>query len=351
MDMTKSIKKRSSELLPEERKSKMDNSAIHAKRSKFNLQKVILAGILVLVVMFFTLLNGRFISEPNIRFILIQNAFVMITGCAVTLLMISGHIDLSVGSTACLTGVVFAYFCRAGFSIGIALIFTLLIGLLIGLINAILVVKLKITPFIATLGTMYMGRGISYLTTNGLVIREGLPYSFDYLGNEYLGQFPIIVIVMLVIVVTFLILERKSVLGKYSIAIGGNKTAAILSGINSDAIVQLLYVLCSGLAAVSGILMASRLGVGDPNTAIGFEFDVIIAIILGGTSLAGGEGSIFGMLIGALIIGCVGNGMRLLNVFTFYQSVVKGIILVLAVVLYGHLKIRFKRTENLMAIQ
>ncbi len=324
----------------------MRSKMLHAIKLKIDLQKVVLVGILVTTAIFFTVLNSRFLSEPNLRFILIQNAFVIITGCAVTLLMVSGHLDLSVGSTTCLTGIVFAYFCRAGVSIGLALVLALLLGLLIGLGNAIMVVRFKITPFIATLGTMYIGRGISYLVTDGLVIREGLPYSFDYLGNEYLGPFPIIIIVMVVIAATFLILEKTTVMGKYSIAIGGNKTAAILSGINADAIVQLLYVLCSLLAAVSGVLMASRLGVGDPNTAIGFEFDVIIAVILGGTSLAGGEGSIFGMIIGALIVGSIGTGMRLLNVFTFYQSVVKGIILVLAVVLYEQLKTRLKKRKN-----
>ncbi len=324
----------------------MRSKMLHAIKLKIDLQKVVLVGILVTTAIFFTVLNSRFLSEPNLRFILIQNAFVIITGCAVTLLMVSGHLDLSVGSTTCLTGIVFAYFCRAGVSIGLALVLALLLGLLIGLGNAIMVVRFKITPFIATLGTMYIGRGISYLVTDGLVIREGLPYSFDYLGNEYLGPFPIIIIVMVVIAAAFLILEKTTVMGKYSIAVGGNKTAAILSGINADAIVQLLYVLCSLLAAVSGVLMASRLGVGDPNTAIGFEFDVIIAVILGGTSLAGGEGSIFGMIIGALIVGSIGTGMRLLNVFTFYQSVVKGIILVLAVVLYEQLKTRLKKRKN-----
>ncbi len=329
----------------------MRSKMLPAVKLKIDLQKVVLVGILAATAIFFTALNSRFLSEPNLRFILIQNAFVIITGCAVTPLMVSGHLDLSVGSTTCLTGIVFAYFCRAGVSIGLSLVLALLLGLLIGLMNAIMVVRLKITPFIATLGTMYMGRGISYLVTDGLVIREGLPYSFDYLGNGDRGPLAIISIVMVVIVAAFLILEKTSVLGKYSIAIGGNKTAAILSGINADAIVRLLYILCGLLAAVSGVLMASRLGVGDPNTAVGFEFDVIIAVILGGTSLAGGEGSIFGMIVGALIVGSIGTGMRLLNVFTFYQSVVKGIILVLAVVLYEQLKTRFKNRRNQVAIQ
>jgi ribose/xylose/arabinose/galactoside ABC-type transport system permease subunit len=205
-----------------------------------------------------------------------------------------------------------------------------------------MIVKLRITPFIATLGTMYMGRGISYLVAGGLVIREGLPGSFPYIGNEYLGPVPIVVVVMLAVLAVFLVLERTSVLGKYSIAIGGNRTAAVLSGIDADGMVKALYVFCGTLSAVSGVFMASRFGMGDPNMGIGFEFDVIIAVILGGTSLAGGEGSLLGMIIGSLIIGCLANGLKIMNVFTFYQSVMKGVVLVIAVVIYENLKTRLK---------
>jgi ribose/xylose/arabinose/galactoside ABC-type transport system permease subunit len=144
------------------------------------------------------------------------------------------------------------------------------------------------------------------------------------------------------VVAVFLLLEKKSVLGKYSVAIGGNRTAAVLSGINSDGIVMTMYVLASLFAGFAGILMASRLAVGDPNIGIGFEFDVIVAVILGGTSLAGGEGSILGMIIGALVIGSLGTGLKLMNVFTFFQSIMKGVVLVLAVLLDQNLKSRLR---------
>jgi ribose/xylose/arabinose/galactoside ABC-type transport system permease subunit len=144
------------------------------------------------------------------------------------------------------------------------------------------------------------------------------------------------------VVALFLVLERRSVLGKYSIAIGGNRTAAVLSGINSDRIIMTLYVLAGLFAGVAGVLQASRLAVGDPNIGIGFEFDVIVAVVLGGTSLAGGEGSIIGMIIGSLVIGSLGTGLKLLNVFTFFQSIMKGIVLVLAVLLDQNLKARLR---------
>jgi ribose/xylose/arabinose/galactoside ABC-type transport system permease subunit len=312
------------------------------KTKRFDLQKLVLLGFLLLIVIVFTILNPRFVSGYNVMYVFVQNSFVIIVGCAVALLMISGHLDLSVGSTACLAGMASAWFARAGVAVGGSFVLGIAVGTIVGLINAVMVVKLKITPFIATLGTMYIGRGLSYLVSEGVVIREGLPDGFSYMGNEDFGPIPITLVVLAVIVAVFLILERKSVLGKYSMAIGGNRTAAVLSGINTDGIVMTLYVLVGALAGIAGVMMASRLGVGDPNIGIGFEFDVIVAVILGGTSLAGGEGSILGMIIGALIIGGLGNGLRLLNVFTFFQSIMKGIVLVLAVLLDQNIKTRLR---------
>jgi ribose/xylose/arabinose/galactoside ABC-type transport system permease subunit len=316
------------------------------KRRNLDLQRLVLVGILVLVVVIFTALNPRFIRGTNLMYILIQNSFVIMTGCAVALLMISGQLDLSVGSTVCMAGMVAAYCARAGLPVGLSFLIALAVGLVLGLLNAVMVVKLHITPFIATLGTMYLGRGLSYLISDGLVIREGLPDAFANLGNDSFGPFPITLVILAGVVLIFLALERWSVLGKYSVAIGGNRTAAMLSGINTDGIVMTLYVLTGLLAGLAGVVMASRLGVGDPNIGIGFEFDVIVAVILGGTSLAGGEGSITGMIIGALIVGSLGTGLKLLNVFTFFQSIMKGVVLVLAVLLDQKLKARFSRARR-----
>jgi ribose/xylose/arabinose/galactoside ABC-type transport system permease subunit len=313
------------------------------KTRRIDLQKLVLLGILAFITVVFAVLNPRFISGFNAMYVLVQNSFVIISACAVTLLMISGQIDLSIGSTVCLAGMAHAWLSRAGVPVGLAFLLAILVGLTVGVINSLLVVRLRITPFIATLGTMYMGRGLSYLVSGGLVIREGLPDAFSYIGNESLGPFPITIVALVAVVAVFLVLERWSVLGKYAVAIGGNRTAAMLSGIDTDRIVSTLYILAGAFAGFAGVLMASRLGVGDPNIGIGFEFDVIVAVILGGTSLAGGEGSILGMIIGALIIGGLGNGLKLLNVFTFFQSIMKGIVLVLAVLLDQNLKVRLRK--------
>jgi ribose/xylose/arabinose/galactoside ABC-type transport system permease subunit len=316
------------------------------KTRRVDLQKLVLVGILLFITVVFTILNPRFISGFNLMYVLVQNSFVIISACAVTLLMISGQIDLSIGSTVCLAGMAHAWLSRAGLPVGLSFLLAILVGLLVGLINAVLVVRLRITPFIATLGTMYMGRGLSYLVSGGLVIREGLPDAFSFIGNESLGPVPYTIVALVAVVAVFLVLERRSVLGKYSVAIGGNRTAAMLSGIDTDRIVSTLYILAGAFAGFAGVLMASRLGVGDPNIGIGFEFDVIVAVILGGTSLAGGEGSILGMIIGALIIGGLGNGLKLLNVFTFFQSIMKGFVLVLAVLLDQNLKLRLGRAGS-----
>lgn len=303
-----------------------------------NLHRYVLLGILLVVIIVLTSINDRFIRPANIMFILRQSSFVIMTACAVTLLMVAGALDLSVGSVLALSGVTFAYLARAGLSIPVAVILAVLAGGVVGLLNGVMVVRLKITPFIATLGTMYAARGLTYIITDGLVIREGLSDAYGFLGQEYVGPIPVSLIVLTLIVALFLILERKSLLGKYSIAVGGNRTAATLSGINAGAVTMLLFIIVGLTAGLSGTMMASRLGVGDPNIGTGFEFAVIIAVVLGGTSLAGGEGTIIGSVIGALIVGALDNGLKLLNVFTFYQNVMLGIVLVLAVILGTQLK-------------
>jgi ribose/xylose/arabinose/galactoside ABC-type transport system permease subunit len=312
---------------------------------KYDLHRYALLGILLLVILVLTGINDRFLRPTNIIFILRQSSFVIMTGCAVTLLMVAGELDLSVGSTLALSSVCYAFFARAGVPIALSVVLAILVGTLVGLINGLLVVQLKITAFIATLGTMFAARGLTYIVSDGLVIRDGLPDSFGFLGQEYIGPIPISLIVLVTVVAIFLYLEGKTVLGKYAIAVCGNRTAATLSGINSGAVILILYVLVGAMAGLSGTMMASRLGVGDPNIGVGFEFAVIIAVILGGTSLAGGEGTIIGTIIGALIVGALENGLKLLNVFTFYQSVMLGIILVLAVILGTQLKADFGKRK------
>ena len=304
------------------------------------LQKLVIVGVLVLIVIVLSLLTDTFLTVTNLKNVSRQVSFVVITGSAVTLLMISGNFDLSVGSTLGLTGMLSAYFVTLGVPLWLSIILSTLIGTCIGLFNGILVVRLKIPSIIATLGTMYIARGVALVITKGHSIHLGLGPNFTFLGRGYLGPVPITLLIIIFILGLFYFIETKTILGKYAFAIGGNKRTTLLSGVNVDAIIILLYILVGTLTGFSGTLLASRLGVGQPMVGQGFEFDVIVAVILGGTSLKGGEGSVFGMLIGAFIVGLIANGLNLLGIHSFYQSILKGAILAGAVLLDIMLKKR-----------
>jgi len=310
------------------------------KYSRELLQKLVIVGILVMIGLILSFLSDAFLTITNLNNVTRQVSFVIITGCAVTMLMISGNFDLSVGSILGLTGMLSAWFVTLGVPLLFSIILSTLVGSLIGLFNGILVVKLKIPSIIATLGTMYAARGFALVITGGNSIHLGLGPNFTILGRGYIGPVPITLIVTVFILFLFYFLETKTLLGKYAFAIGGNKRTALLSGINVDGMTLTLYVLVGTLAGFSGTLMASRLGVGQPMVGQGFEFDVIVATILGGTSIQGGEGSVFGMLIGAFIVGFIANGLNLLGIHSFYQSILKGAVLVGAVLLDRILKER-----------
>ena len=307
------------------------------------LQKLIILGILIIIGFILSILSDNFFTTTNLQNVARQVAMVVITGAGVTLLMISGNFDLSVGSNLALAGVLVAKFTSEGMHMVLAVLIVVLMGGLIGLINGTLVVNLKIPSIIATLGMLYVARGIAYIISGGGSIHMGLPANFQTLGRAFIGPFPLPLIITLGILLLFYFIESKTILGRYSFAIGGNRTTALLSGINVGSITILLYVIVGLLAGFSGVLLASRLGAGNGNVGVGFEFDVIVAVLLGGTSLSGGEGSVIGMFIGALIIGFLGNGLNLVGVHSFYQNIVKGIVLVAAVLLDRTLKSKIRQ--------
>jgi ribose/xylose/arabinose/galactoside ABC-type transport system permease subunit len=308
--------------------------------NKYVLQQFVLLGILLVIMLFFYFQNPMFLHYTNLVGITRQASFVIIVGAGATLLMVSRHFDLSVGSLLALTGIVYAFLVQRGLPMTVAAIVTVLGGTLIGLMNGLTVVRLKIPAFIATLGTMYVVRGLTFLVTDAKSVRQGLPENFTFLGRGTMVGVPVVLLVILGVLAVFLFIEKRTLLGKYAIAIGGNRTAAELSGINVNSVVIQLYVLVGLLTGLAGVVMASRMGVGDPNVGVGFEFEVIIAVVLGGTSLAGGEGRILGMVVGALIVTFLSSGMNFMNLLSFYQDVMKGIVLALAVVLDQKLKAR-----------
>jgi ribose/xylose/arabinose/galactoside ABC-type transport system permease subunit len=286
--------------------------------------------ILVLLNVFFAFNSENYFSVENIFNMLKQSAMVIIVASAATILMMTGNFDLSTGSNLALTGVIYTLLLTTGMPLLPAAIIAILCGSLVGVINGALVAKIEFPPFIATLGTMYIARGLALILANGTPVRgEKVPLNVTTLSRGYFLGVPIPVYFMLFFVLLFTLVERKALFGKYSMTIGGNKNAAFYSGIGVGKIVFWNYVIVGVLAAFSGLLTSSRLAAGDPRIGVGFEFDVI----LGGTSLQGGKGSVVGTLIGALIVAVLGNGLDMMNILTFWQSILKGVIFVFAIVI------------------
>jgi ribose/xylose/arabinose/galactoside ABC-type transport system permease subunit len=283
-----------------------------------------------------TALKPRFLTYTNIMNVMTQNAMVVLTGSAAVLLMVSGNFDLSVGMVLSLTGVMHAFMSKNGIPTNGSIVIATLIGTLFGLMNGLMVTKLNIPSVIASLGSMYIARGFAFIVAwvdGGANVVTGLPRDFEFLGRKMVAGVPLYLFVFLAIIVVCYFIFAQTNLGKYAFAIGSNRRAAVLSGIKVDKTILVLYLIVGSLAGLAGVTVASRVGSGAPAVGTGFEFDVIVAMVLGGTSIYGGEGSFLGMIVGALIVGFVGNLLNLMNIMFFYQIVVKGIILIVAVLM------------------
>ncbi len=303
------------------------------KRSSKSVQQLILLGILLFLCIVLSILNKDFMSVVNITNILRQQTMVAITAVGATFIMITTGLDISVGSTIALSGVVFAKLVQGGMSLFSACVMAILVGGVVGLINAGLIVGAKINPVIATLGTMYAVRGVAYLVAGGSTIANGLPANFNELGRGHWGIIPIPVVIMLIVFIVFHFILSRTLLGKYTYSIGGNIETSRLSGIPVRKVMTTLYIMTGLLTGLSGTIMASRLSSGNPQIGTGFEFDVIIAVFLGGVSITGGEGTLVGTFLGAMIVGVLSNGLNLLGINAFYQYIIKGIVLVIAVMI------------------
>ena len=253
-----------------------------------------------------------------------------IAGLGVSMVIMTGGIDISVGATYGLAATIVALAIKGGVPTELALILGLLTGLGCGLFNGSLVVYCKLPPMIATLGTQQIFRGICYITTRGYPI-SGLGEKFLWLGQGYFLGVPIAIYAMLVIVVLFAVFRNQTTTGRRIFAMGGNAEATRISGIN----IKRLYILCymlSGLtAAFAGIMNASKLGVSQPTAGNGFEMDAIASVVIGGSSLSGGEGTVIGTIIGAAIIGVLRNALVLLKVDSYFQTLIIGSVIIVAV--------------------
>ncbi len=315
--------------------------------------------VLVLIVLAFSLMKldqvrfferGHFLSPDSIINLFRSAVPIMIVSGAFTLLMISGYIDLSVGSAMCLSAVAFAWMILNGFDFLPAIVLTLILGIGMGYLNGLLVMKLRITPVIATLVTLSLFKGIALLIVpDGVSAVKGsagkpMPdWINDFARKDVLLGLPWAFWIAILVILMLTIVQRRTTLGKYAAAIGGNRLAAELSGINAVRIVWLLYIIVGLLAALAGVARASYMSLGDPLSGDGMELNCIIAVLLGGTAFSGGEGSVPKTIVGALIIICVTIGLMTV-IPAYWQTIAKGTVLIVAVVI-NHLLVR----ENVQA--
>lgn len=288
-------------------------------------------GFLILCMIIATV-TPRFLTISNLRNVLTQVSVNAIIAVGMTFVILNNGIDLSVGSILAITGAVTAYLIKSTGNIFIAIVVALVLGTTIGLLNGLLITKGRLQAFIATLATMTIFRGVTYVFTNGNPI-SGLDTNFTFLANSKIIGTPLPVVFMIIIVAIAFYFLNETRFGRYLYALGGNEDSARLSGIATSKIRTIVYGISGFTAAVSAIIVTSRIGSASPNAGTGFELDAIAAVVLGGTSLSGGEGSIIGTIIGALIIGVLNNGLNLMNVNPFYQSIIKGAVILLAVLL------------------
>jgi ribose transport system permease protein len=276
------------------------------------------------------LLIPEFLTVNNLLNVLRQVSITGIVAVGMTFVIITGGIDISVGSTVALGGVVAVACLTAGWGVALAILAALVVGLGVGMFNGGIIAYARVSPFVTTLGTMYVIRGMTLVVTNGEAF-WGLPPQFARIGTGYFLGIPIPVIIMLAIYLAGFVLLRYFVFGRYVLAVGGDEEAARLCGISVKREKMLTYGLCGMLSATAGVILAGRLGSAQPSVGTGYELIAIAATVIGGTSLTGGKGTIIGTLIGTVILGIVSNALNLWGVASFYQTVIIGSIVLVAV--------------------
>jgi ribose transport system permease protein len=290
-----------------------------------------------------SLLSDKFLTVTNVWNVMRQISVNICISTGMTLVVLTAGIDLSVGSILALCGAITAGLLKNGIelpSLNVYIGFTILgsciagliAGSLLGWFNGWAITRFKVPPFVATLAMLTIARGLTMLWTKGFPI-TGLDGRFAFLGTGWFLGIPLPVWVSGIVVIAAIIITNKTKLGRYIYAIGGNESAARLSGINISKIKIIVYTIAGALAATGGLIVTSRLNAAQPNAGTGYELDSIAAVVIGGTSLSGGRGTILGTVLGAVIIGVLNNGLVLLNVSPFWQQVVKGIVILAAVII------------------
>lgn len=314
-----------------------DSASIGAKKTFAQRYKSFIGDYVIIyaVIALFIVLSfvaNNFLTLNNIMNVLRQISMTAIIAIGTFFLMNTGALDISAGSLVGITGIIFS---GAMVKFGIdpipALLLTLIAGGILGAINGVMVTVFGIPAFVATLGMQSVARGLTYVMTNAYPI-SGLPASIAWLGRGYLLDIvPWPVIIMLVLYMVAHFVSQRTKFGRFVYAVGGNSESAYLSGIKVNSIRRICFIVGGVAASLSGCILVSRLNSGQPTAGIGWEFEAVTATVIGGVSLSGGKGKVFGVLLGSILVGLLTNGMTLLNVNSYWQDVIKGVVLVAAI--------------------
>ena len=315
-------------------------------KQKDLIQKFAALGSLALLIMVFAFTSDAFFKVENGMSVALQVTSIAYLGIAATCVIITGGIDLSSGSVLALSGVTAALLAQQGMPVALAMAVGVLVGAACGLVNGLCITRLKLPPFIATLGMMLIARGVALQITGARAV-SGLGESFGELGNGSLfrieratdGPFPDVifpgipypVILMIVIAIAVAVMLKRSVFGRHLYAVGSNTEAARLSGVKVGGVTVMAYVLSGLLSGLTGCVLMSRLVTGQPNEGVMYELDAIASAVIGGTSLTGGIGSISGTMIGAFVIGILRNGLNMNGISSFVQQIIIGLVILLTV--------------------
>jgi ribose transport system permease protein len=302
---------------------------------KFNrrlTQKLLPFVSLIVLFVSLSIASPYFLTAGNLASVARQTAVFNTMALGMTIVIVSGGIDLSVGSILGLSGLIGTMALERGYPIPVGVLIGLLVGTACGLANGAMVTRLRIPPFVVTLGTLGIFRGLALIISNGLPVHR-IPPGFAFLGEGNVLGVPFVVWMLVICAVAVHVILEHTRLGRYAFAIGSNKVAAIYAGIPVDFHVTAVYAIGGTLTGLAGMVEASRLMTGQPTAGQGYELQAIAAVVIGGGSLNGGEGSVVGTLIGAFIMGLLSNGADLLNISNYWQQVIIGSVIILAVTL------------------
>lgn len=323
----------------------MENTAktesVHRGTHSYTLKNFMSDFGIILVFFFFCItlavINPYFLKPRNLINVLRQISINGLLSIGMTFVILTGGIDLSVGSMLAFSGVVAASFVSPAFggsvhSVSLAIILSLLAGLGMGAVNGGLIAKWKVPPFVATLGMLSIARGVTFIYSDGMPI-PNIDTRFLFIGQGEIGGIPFPVLIFAVVFCLSWIVLYKTRFGRYVYAVGGNEKSAKISGVNTRLIIFFTYVISGILSALGGLILTARTTAGLPQAGVSYELDAIAAVVIGGTSLSGGQGDLVGTLFGALIMGVINNGLDLMGVSSYYQQVIKGTIIIGAILL------------------